>query len=237
MGIESISALIAIAVIVIGVGIILYKQPPARNPISYILIVTGVLIISILGFAKSQFNAVDWVQMGLTFGLLAITGMYTWSTQKQANASVKMAEEMRDARYDALRPVVDIVEIEQKPIELARQAYAKGKLPKDLLCKFRNVGVGPAIELYSFIEDITDAKGNPRRCDFGTLPVATGKEEWGYTHEMRLLLMQRGNQMALVAYYKDVYGNPFESIREVSVGAVHPDPLKVRRLPKKEHTE
>ena len=175
--------------------------------------------------------------------LVIVTIVYAWrthiiskATKAQANASVQMAKEMREQRYDAVRPVVDIVKIEQNPRELATQGYEanEGRYPKDLPCKLRNVGVGPAIELYSFIEDIKDAEGKPRRWDFDTLPVANGEKEWGYTPERRLLLMQRGNQMALVAYYKDVYGNPFESIREVSLGVVNPGLLKVRPLPKKE---
>ena len=182
------------------------------------------------------------ILMGL---LVAITGIYVWrtfaisnATKQQADASVKMAEEMRQQRYDTVRPVIDIVitESSMTGLELISQGLAAegGKLPEDLPCKLRNVGVGTAIELHFLIKDI---EGNPRRWDFGTIPVAIGEEEMGYTHEMRLLLEQRDNHRALVAYYKDVYGNPFESIREFSAGAVHPDPLKVRRLPKKEHTE
>jgi uncharacterized glyoxalase superfamily protein PhnB len=67
--------------------------------------------------------------------------------------------------------------------------------------------------------------------------VAIGKEQMGYTDEVRLLLEQRGNCRALVVYYKDVYGNSLESIREVSVnkdkGAVNISPLRISPLPKK----
>ena len=163
------------------------------------------------------------------------------ATKEQADASVKMAKEMRNARYDALRPIIDIVIQPMKGGELIKQGLdaKEGKLPENLPCKLRNVGIGPAIELYSFVfvEGIEDAEGNPRRWDFGSIPVAIGEEEMGYTREMPLSLQQRGEHKALVAYYKDVYGNPFESIREVSINkdkvAVNIGPLKVSPLPKK----
>ena len=113
----------------------------------------------------------------------------------------------------------------------------EGIFPQYLPCRLRNVGVGPAIEVYSFIED---DRGETRRWDFHTIPVAIGKEQMGYTDEVRLLLEQRGNCRALVVYYKDVYGNSLESIREVSVnkdkGAVNISPLKINPLPKKGDT-
>lgn len=208
-------------------------------------LITGVIFAVIMGILLKAkvLDMVQVIQITISFILVLITTIYVKrtsdiasATQEQAKASIKMAEEMREQRYDTVRPVIDIVTMELSPRELFKLAYAakEGKLPKDLPCKLRNVGVGPAIELYSFIEDVEDTKGNPRRWDFGTLPVATGKEEWGYTREMRLLLMQRGNQMALVAYYKDVYGNPFESSREVRVGAVNPDPLQIREITEEE---
>jgi hypothetical protein len=218
------------------------------------LFISGIIFATALAFIL-RYELIDTaqaIQIIISFVLVLITAIYVKRTaeiakaaKEQTEASIKMAEEMREQRYDAVRPVIDIVIMKQsmKGEELIKQGLdaKEGKLPKDLPCKLRNVGVGPAIELYSFIEGIEDAEGNPRRWDFGTLPVAIGKEEMGYTHEMRLLLMQRGSHRALVAYYKDVYGNPFESIREVSVNkdkdAVNIDPLKVRPLSKKEHTE
>lgn len=227
MGIESISAIITIAVLVIGGGIILYKKPPARNPISYVLLATGVLLTLFLGF---KLYSAEFLQIWLLFVLVVVTSLYAWSTEK-------MAKEMKNARYDALRPIIDIVNMQQTSLELGRQAYAK-KLPNELRCKLCNIGVGPAVELYSFIED---AEGKPRRWDFGALPVAigtrmtaTGEEEIGYTEEMRLLLEHRGNHGALVAYYKDVYGRWFESSREVRLGAVNPDPLQIRKITEEE---
>jgi len=168
----------------------------------------------------------------ILFILASATIFYAIRTSDIAKATKKQADEIKKQRYDTVRPVIDIIIIEQSitPREGSLQAY--GASPKDLPCKLRNVGVGPAIAVHSFIEDIHNSDGNPRRWDFGTLPSAAGKIE--YTQEMRLLLMKNNNQRALVAYYEDVYGNRFESIREVNLHEVvrSRGPIKIRPLPK-----
>ncbi len=146
------------------------------------------------------------------------------ATREQAAASVKMAEEMRDTRYDALRPIIDIVNIPQTPIELASSAYTK-ELPKELPCKLRNIGVGPATDVYSFVYHGSDERG---RYNFGTIVI--GKE----TDPVRLSLSQKDDHWFLVAYYKDVYDRWFKSSREVRRGAVNPDPLKIREITEEE---
>ena len=57
-----------------------------------------------------------------------------------------------------------------------------------------------------------------------------------FTQEMPLLLMQRDNQRALVVHHEDVYGNTFESIREVNVDEVvrSRGPVKICKKAKKE---
>lgn len=212
-------------------------SPKSLHRILIISIITMVLVVAVLG--KLNPGSITFYELVLVAGLIAVTTVYAYS-------AIQMADEMRKQRHDALRPIIDIVKQPIMDTEKFEQGLnaEKGNLPKDLLCKLRNVGVGPALELYSFTEDIEDTEGNPRQEDLGVLPVAigtrmtaTGEEEIGYTDEMRLLLQQRGNHRVLVAYYKDLYGNLFESIREVSVNKgirrVNIGPLKVRPLPKR----
>jgi len=201
--------------------------------LQFLILSLGAIFVIYLSINFDKIPPADWAQIMLTGGLVTITGLYTIATQKQAEASIKMAEEMREQRYDTVRPVIDIVTMGLSSLELAKLAYAakEGKLPKDLPCKLRNVGVGPAIEVYSFIED---AKGETCRWDFGSIPVAIGEEEMGHTLEMPLSLQQRGEHKALVAYYKDVYGRWFESSREVRIGAVDPDSLQIREITEEE---
>ncbi len=188
--------------------------------------IIGALIITAVNEASFNIS-----QVLLTLALVLITCIYAMrtsdiakATRAQADASVKMAEEMRDARYDTVRPVIDIINIDQTPLELARQAYAE-ELPKELPCKLCNVGVGPATDVYSFV---CPPSSERRRHNFDT--IAIGKEKG----PKRLSLAQKDNHWFLVAYYKDVYGRWFESSREVRRGAVNPDPLQIREITEEE---
>lgn len=218
----------------------------------YFLLAIAIILGCLLGLRQlGQINTGQVVEIFVLAVLVCATAWYVQhtkdiadatkeqakATREQAEASVKMAEEMREQRYDTLRPIIDILGQRVEPIEMARQAYGakEGEFPKGLPCILRNIGVGPAIEVYSFIED---AKGETCRWDFGSIPVAIGAEEMGYTREMSLSLRQRGEHKALVAYYKDVYDNPFESSREVCLDSekstLKIGPLKIRSLPKEE---
>lgn len=196
------------------------RKPTIIGRTAIILLVMGLLFLTLLVFQGQELGAADWAQALLMIGLVLVTALYASSAEKQANASAKMAEEMRNARYDALRPIIDIVNMQQMPIELARQAYAK-EPPKELTCKLCNVGVGPAIDVYSFVYHDS---GERQRHDFHT--IAIGKEKG----PERLSVAQKDNRWFLVAYYKDVYGRCFESSREVRGGVVNPDPLKFRNI-------
>jgi len=207
------------------------RKPTIIGRTAIILLIMGLLFLTLLVFRGHELGVADWAQTLLMIGLVLVTAFYASSANRQADASVKMADEMKEQRYDAFRPIIDIVVQLMKGEELIKQGLdaKEGKFPKSLPCILRNIGVGPALELYSFIEGAGD---EPRRWDFGAIPVAIGEEEMGYAPEMRLLLEQRGNHRALVAYYKDVYGNRFESSREVALGKVGVGPLILRSLRK-----
>jgi len=206
--------------------------------IPILIVVLGLPALIIFGFVdlSTKIDLGQVMEIVILAVLVTVTAIYAEQTLRIANATKEQAEEMRKQRYNALRPIIDIVEQPTTGMEKEKQGFdaKEGKFPKDLLCILRNIGVGPAIEVFSFIEGAED---KPRRRDFDTIPVAIGAEEMGYAHEERLLLEQRGNHSALVAYYKDVYGNLFESVREVSVDrnkqAVNIGALKIHPLPKK----
>jgi len=187
-------------------------------------------------------TATDWVQAIAMVVLVGVTIFYAWQAKKardsaeaSAQASKRMAEEMRNTRYDAFRPIIDIVEMKIEPVELAKQAYGarEGKFP-ELPCILRNIGVGPAIGVSSFI--IVPSNAMRRSWDFGTIAVREA------TSEMRLSLEQTGDRMVLIAYYKDVYGRDFESRREVTLDKersgwkIHPLETEARKIAKEEHS-
>lgn len=100
--------------------------------------------------------------------LVGVTIYYAVQTRK-------MAEEMREQRYDSVRPVIDIEHIADKLIgdELLEEGFGatRDDYSKGLHCKLRNIGVGPAIDVYSFITHVYNER---QPWDFGTLAI---KEE------------------------------------------------------------
>ena len=207
MGMESIRAIIAIAVIVIGGGVILYRKPSTRNPIAYLLLATGVILSLFFGFTKTQPYATAAVQIWLMFGLVVVTSLYALSAHKQADASVKMAEEMEKQRYDTIRPVIDIQHAEDGARRLGELAASKNEIVSGgLPCILHNIGLGPAIDVYSFTQLNSDKY---HRYDFGILGIG------GKSDPKTLSVDSEGNRNRLIAYYKDTYGRKIESSREV----------------------
>ena len=92
----------------------------------------------------------DLIQIILMGLLVVITGIYAWrtfaisnATKKQADASVKMAEETREQRVMASRPVI----IQKAVVETETELATFGS--KDWFSYFEvyNAGNGPAIEV------------------------------------------------------------------------------------------
>ena len=83
----------------------------------------------------------DLIQIILMGLLVVITGIYAWrtfaisnATREQADASVKMARETRDARFAALKPIVSI-------------DWISGQRGRAFSPYFNNIGLGPALNV------------------------------------------------------------------------------------------
>jgi len=175
-----------------------------------------------------------WVEISLLAGLVAVTSGLAVYAAAQAYASVRMAREMREQRYDTVRPVIDI----------QREPWDEDKIPEALdgksgdtcrgfACVLHNIGLGPAIDMHSFVQNpfVQNHSDRRQRFEFGTL--ATREK----TNKMNLSVKQGDGRMALLAYYKDVYERAFESSREVSFDkekGLQLGPLKISPLPEKE---
>lgn len=193
--------------------------------IGAIIIVLGGAFILYLASNRNEITADVWAQIPLLTSLVAVTGLYAWSTHR-------MAQEMANTRYDAFRPIIDIEEMPMEATETFKHAFEakEGKFPENLPCKLHNIGVGPAIGVSSFI--IVPSNGGQQPWDFGT--IARGDR----TSEFRLSPQQIGDQMFLVVYYKDIYGRDVESRREVTLDEerhswkIHPLETQVRKITK-----
>ena len=189
-----------------------------------IIAVVAASIISVL-YHYNKIDTAQTLEIAALTTLVLITAWY-------AKHTATMAKEMREQRYDAFRPIIDIVEMPMEPTEKLKKAFdaGDGKFPEELPCVLRNIGVGPAIGVSSFI--IVPSNGGQRSWDFGT--IAVGEK----TSEFRLSPQQTGDRMFLVAYYKDVYGRDVESRREVTLDKerhgwkIHPMETQVRKITK-----
>jgi hypothetical protein len=136
--------------------------------------------------------------------LFIVTSIYSWHTRK-------MAEEMREQRYDTVRPVLDIQR--QQPVEMNGIVRAKEILTEEsnlesvgLSSTICNIGLGPAIDTYSFSQSPNEKSV---RHNFGVLAV--GEK----TTPINLSVKQDQGNRFLEVYYEDVYGRSFESRRGV----------------------
>jgi len=127
-----------------------FRKHTPINPIIFILMAIGVFIGILLIYRGKELSAADLAQTILTIGLLTITAVYAWSTEKmakatkeQATASMKMAETTEKSIKETVRPIVKI------DVEFGtRQDTESGKYYIDKMhLMFKNIGRGPALHL------------------------------------------------------------------------------------------
>jgi len=201
------------------------------SQLNIILLILGLMFLIFLTYRASEIEGADWGQIILMIGLVAITAAYASSAEKQANASVKMAEAMRNQRYDTVRPVIDFKLQELYPVTTKEGLTIEEREKADLAifpgCKLHNIGIGSATDVYSFTLTVG---GERRQLYLGSLVKGATTEEAILSTE------QRGDCWFLVAYYRDAYGQSFESSREVHLDVETGKPLlgPLRIIPVKE---
>ena len=189
----------------------------------------GALIVTAVNEASFNISLVL-----LTFALVLITCIYAMRTVDIAKANREMAEEMKEQRYDAVRPILDIRR-EQGEEDKMPEAIAatEGNTSRGLSCVIHNIGIGPAIDVYSFVNPY---EGKRQRHNFGTLAIGDK------TNKMNLSLEKEDDQTVLIAFYKDAYGRPFKSSRKVSIdkvikGGWELGPLEIRPIAESEYDD
>jgi hypothetical protein len=146
------------------------------------------------------------VQAIATVVLVAVTFVYALFAAKQAKASVKMAEEMREQRMDAARPVV------------VPNASVLGSPPQypSVDVEPTNVGLGPALNVQCVFKDPTFAYYEEWWPPIGPGERGTARRLRRCAGEDRKSTGQRGGSRidveALISIvYEDIYGRLFET--------------------------
>jgi hypothetical protein len=156
------------------------------------------------------------VQAFLVLALVLATGYYAWKardaakqTERQAEASAKMAAEMRRSREDGSRPVLDIQQIQQAEFGTGPDAMLEvvAQLTHDdhVWCKLKNIGKGPALNIRASIE----GDGAATQEMLGTLGV--GDEA---VRKPFAVITDAGSFIGV--RYQDLYGRSFFSRRPVT---------------------
>ena len=195
--------------IVIVDAINTYRKSSRLSLITFILLIVGVVFCIVMVYRGQELNGADWAQILLMIGLVTITAVYASSTARQAIASVKMAEEMREQRHGTVRPIIDIRRVQEGVRALGEAAVAaSGQMPEALECQLRNIGLGPALDVSSVVcpPDVSC-----RQHLFGTIGV---KE---VTDFYRLSTEQKDGSRHILVSYFDVYGRRCESRRKVTL--------------------
>jgi len=179
-----------------------------RRDLQMLLAAIVIMIVAVAIIGASNIEAAPVFNLVLLAGLIGVTVVYAYSTgqiaketRQQADASVKLAEETREQRFASVRPVIDL------------EPQGPGPSPADdhiiaLRCQVRNIGIGPVTDLY--IPVVLNLRGDTAWKSLGTI----GRDG---VVEASWVLGTKGaeDRWFLVAHYRDIYGNYFESSREV----------------------
>jgi len=153
------------------------------SQLNVILLILGLMFLIFLTYHASEIEGADWGQIILTLGLVIVTAVYASSTEKQADASVKMAREMKEQRYSENLPLLvptipDILPSEK----LFYEAIASGVGVKVIWC---NVGKGVAIN---------------SRFSFWTAPTSPGKAHFFPSRESVTLEVGGKKRLITIKY-------------------------------------
>ncbi|MFH0769418.1 MAG: hypothetical protein V1932_07650 [Chloroflexota bacterium] len=158
----------------------------------------------------------DWIQAISMLILVTVTGIYAWrthviskATEKQADASVKMAEEMREQRLSEARPYIllrlvdEFVQLGGDKLNVTIENVGKGPA-KNLNVAFWNLDYDPIVTTKGYLgpnEDweveVSRSFGEPHR---GNLWLPELKE-----------LVGRYSDRTIAVKYEDIHNRAWAS--------------------------
>ncbi len=123
------------------------------------IIITALILLVIVITPLKIINMIDTpqtIEIIILFALVLVTTVYVKrtadiakATKEQAEASVKMAEEMKEQRLGEARPYL-LLRLDLEPNELLQWDTYQGKTPTgEFTVIIRNAGKGPAINLWA----------------------------------------------------------------------------------------
>jgi len=162
------------------------------------------------------------VTLIVTAALAVFTFLYARSAGRQAEAAFKMAEEMREQRYAASRPLMDAVFlglVEGDDIEQLKGGLVvrHGQCPETRRGYVQNFGLGPALDVEVYVKG---PEVQPYLRKVGALGVGQAFPPPPESNQGLLIWLEpiegTGQSGILRIRYRDIYGREIESTRLVT---------------------
>lgn len=184
------------------------------------------LILFLIGIGVAYYlMSQDFDKLALIV-LIAVTLIFAFFTYLQAEASRKMAKDLRDSKFASFQPLI-VMGLVVSYGELNRERQLKDQGTIDDRTKLYNIGRGPALNLQFFLKEpnrkkpVTIFPGG----QFSVLPP-------GDCYELLLLNIRdwkRKGKHDLVVEYEDIFGRKWCSGLELDYDA-HLDKFAIKKF-------
>ncbi len=204
---------------------VIKKRPITISKVTAFLLIMSLVFATFLTFQGKELTSADWAQLLPMLGLFIVTTFYAMSADRQAKASVEMAEEMKKQRYTESLPLLvpDITRrsIVDKKLESNEVDYGTLQTGVGLEVTWHNLGKGVAINTrLSFSSPPLDSHPGksfyfpPRESK--ALGVAA-KESISFKWEQFVGQLVDQTKPRLEAEYRDIYERKITTVQEFRI--------------------
>lgn len=219
-------AVLLLSIVVLQL-ILSLKKRAILGPLTFILMMIGYLFALFLTYRGNELESKDWAQMILTIGLVAVTAVYAFATEKiakatkeQAEAGIKMAEEMREQRYTESLPILIPTIKTTINCEINEIPYVSLQTGREIEIIWHNLGKGIAIDA---IFSLYCAPYNSEKAN-----LIKSKEKMTVAVQQEVIFnFQTSNKVEqilkddyvprLIAEYKDIYKRQINTVQEFRI--------------------
>ena len=193
---------------------IVNKNRSADRDKALFLVLLGAyfLFVIVLAYRYSdEIKLAEFLQILLMFGLVTVTIVYAWSASKQASASRKMAEEMKEQRLSEAHPYL-LLRLKDEAIQW--EEIENKRPPNEFGIEIRNEGKGPAINVWAALWDA-------RKTFFGDSRGYLAPIEKWETSITRTSIMLGNITAQFLPNLSEIVEQPMPGIIAVSYNDVH----------------
>ena len=189
-----------------------------RRDFQMLLAGIAIMIVAVAIIGAFNIEAAPVFNLVLLAGLIGVTVVYAYSTghiaketREQAKATIDLAGETRNARFEALRPIVWI--------QQSSSSWQKSQdCPEEIGIHLENHGSGPALNMFlTFI--------HPRHhFSQRNIPLLAVDKPGGWpVRRLEAKASEGMESSSIQAIYEDVYGRKFESKLELEINEQNKD--------------